>query len=359
MPSYLYHLKFELYPSRDPASSDGTTAASNSRSGVWLPPPGTNIFDELPVHPVDGKRPALVINRSHSFHDEVRQSAPSAAPLAHEPSVASPAVIDCGSPRPPKEDNQSILEVIPERLWRQRTRSLPPPPASAALTPQTAAGDWRFGSVSIETIDLAGSDSRMAGETSRTGASAAPSLGPDFGGAGTSNRAECLVLRSHNTEVGWGVVHFYREGDETPSLREVDGEFDTVTTEKDDDFTTLCIPAVPAYMTAGDFLGFVGERWREDISHCRMVMTSKMNRYLVLLKFRSGKRAKQWRHEFDGRVFNSMEVRVSQLFFHAALSKTSVAPSLSRRLYQEHHLRDTITVQAKRKFWHRLTAGLE
>ncbi|KAJ4133228.1 hypothetical protein NW754_016037 [Fusarium falciforme] len=79
---------------------------------------------------------------------------------------------------------------------------------------------------------------------------------------------------------------------------------------KDIDYTTLCIPAVPAYMSPGDLMGFVGEKWRSDISHCRMVMTSKMNRYLVLLKFRDNGRAKQWRREFDGKVFNTMEPQI-------------------------------------------------
>lgn len=135
-------------------------------------------------------------------------------------------------------------------------------------------------------------------------AGAAPELGPTPAGSGTANKAECLPLRTKSTEVGWGIVHFYREGEETPSLDVVDGG-DVGT---GDDYTTLCIPAVPTYMSPGDFLGFIGERWREDIGHCRMVMTSKMNRHLALLKFRDGNRAKMWRAEFDGKVFNTMEV---------------------------------------------------
>jgi BRCA1-associated protein len=148
----------------------------------------------------------------------------------------------------------------------------------------------------------------MAGEASRTGPSAAPLLGPTFGGAGTATKAKFLPLETKNTELGWGVVHFYREGDETPGLVEVDHHDSETANLKDDDCTTLCIPAVPAYMSPGDLMGFVGEKWTGDISHCRMVMTSRMNRYLVLLKFRDNFRAKQWRREFDGRVFNTMEV---------------------------------------------------
>ncbi|KAJ4259807.1 hypothetical protein NW762_007739 [Fusarium torreyae] len=147
----------------------------------------------------------------------------------------------------------------------------------------------------------------MAGEASRSSPSAAPSLGPSFGGAGTATKAEFLPLETKNTELGWGVVHFYREGDETPGLVDADPQENEIEDSKDSDCTTLCIPAVPAYMSPGDLMGFVGERWRGDISHCRMVMTSRMNRYLVILKFRDNFRAKQWRREFDGKVFNTME----------------------------------------------------
>ena len=70
----------------------------------------------------------------------------------------------------------------------------------------------------------------------------------------------------------------------------------------------MCIPAVPSYLTPSDFLGFVGEKTREEVSHFRMVMTGRMNRYLVLMKFRDGNTARRWRKEWDGKVFNSMEV---------------------------------------------------
>ncbi|KAJ4027101.1 hypothetical protein NW752_002062 [Fusarium irregulare] len=153
------------------------------------------------------------------------------------------------------------------------------------------------------------------GEASRNAPSAAPSLGPTFGGAGTATKADFLPLETKNTELGWGVVHFYRDGDKTPSLVEFGGPENGIGDSKDNDCTTLCIPAVPAYMSPGDLMGFVGEKWRSDISHCRMVMTSRMNRYLVLLKFRDNFRAKQWRQEFDGKVFNTMEPQICHVVF--------------------------------------------
>jgi len=77
----------------------------------------------------------------------------------------------------------------------------------------------------------------------------------------------------------------------------------------------LCVPAVPSYMSPSDFLGFVGEKWRGDVSHYRMVMTSRMSRYMVLMKFRDAKRARQFRKEFDGRPFDSVEVSIPSSAF--------------------------------------------
>jgi BRCA1-associated protein len=103
-------------------------------------------------------------------------------------------------------------------------------------------------------------------------------------------------------------VHLYREGQETPGLYDdaraagAGGEF------KEEECTTLCILAVPSYMTPSDFLGFVGERTREEVSHFRMIKTSRANKYMVLMKFREAKDAREWRKEWNGKTFNSMEV---------------------------------------------------
>lgn len=302
MPSYFYHLKFELYPTPNPVA-DGASTADDSN--IWLPPSDASVFDDFPSHPPPDRRTTRRVSKSSSSFQQNHTASTSA--VAQGSSSSNPSVIDCGAaPREPSTANARRTEIVSERQWLERTASFPPPSSSAAIRPQTAVQDWRFGRVTIETVDLRTGDP-MAGETSRSGPAAAPSLGPTFGGAGTATKAKYIPLETKNTEVGWGVVHFYREAEESPGLNLVetqDGEEET----KGDDCSTLCIPAVPAYMSPGDFLGFVGGKWRDDISHCRMVMTSKMNRYLVLLKFRKGKRASAWRQEFDGKVFNAMEV---------------------------------------------------
>ena len=131
----------------------------------------------------------------------------------------------------------------------------------------------------------------------------------------TRARVEALRGQGQEEELGWGVVHLYREGEDTAGLGEVPpppdgrGSAGAGTEEMEEvDTTVLCIPAVPSYMTASDFLGWVGEKTRELVSHFRMVMTGRMNRYMMLMKFRDGGEARRWRREWNGKVFNGMEV---------------------------------------------------
>ncbi|KAF5565249.1 cytoplasmic Zn-finger BRAP2 (BRCA1 associated) [Fusarium phyllophilum] len=304
MPSYFYHLKFELYPNPDPVAA---TSAAKAQDEIWLPSPGASVFDDFPSHPRPDRQTTYKVSRSiDPQHDSANHATPYTLTGQNSPS-STLGIIDCGAAaRPSVKDSGRKIEIVTERQWLERANSFPPPNSSVAIHPQNAVRDWRFGRVSLETVDLR-TGHAMAGETTRGGPSAAPSLGPTFGGAGTATKAEFLPLETKNTELGWGVVHFYREEDETSGLIETNHQETEASGSKDTDCTTLCIPAVPAYMSPGDLMGFVGEKWRGDISHCRMVMTSRMNRYLVLLKFRNNFRAKQWRREFDGKVFNTVE----------------------------------------------------
>ncbi|KAJ6442139.1 cytoplasmic Zn-finger protein BRAP2 (BRCA1 associated protein) [Purpureocillium lavendulum] len=313
MPSYFYHLKFELYPTPDPTRDSDSVVEEGG--DIYLPSNDASVFDDFPSHQRRDRPTSRVLPRFSGHKYGVTPAA--AAPLAEESIRRDVAqgVIDCGASRAADHEDEQTVEVAPERKWLERTTSYPPPPSTAAINPQTAVRDWRFGRVRLETLDPVPPDA-MAGETSKAGSSAAPTLGPSFGGAGTATKAEFAPLEGRNTELGWGVVHFYREGDESATLNAPEQHvYEEDDAEGGDSCTTLCIPAVPAYMTPGDFMGFVGERWMGDISHCRMVMTSRMNRYLVLLKFRDGKRAKLWRKEFDGKVFNSMEPQVCHAVF--------------------------------------------
>ncbi|TPX10176.1 uncharacterized protein E0L32_001373 [Thyridium curvatum] len=300
---YHYHLKLELYASPNPSTP------SADLNTIWVPADGETIFDNLPSHPrktaalASTKRKQKAVETGSGYTRGTRQA----------------SVIDCGAPRaaaPDEDEDAPNIVRLSERQWRERTLSFPAPGFSAGLGPKKAARDWRFGPLSVESLDLIDEGGEQPETVMADYMNPAPavSLGPTLGGAGQATKAKFLPLESKNTELGWGIVHLYREdtdGDAYGLVSEGDvSDGDGETVEGGEDGTILCIPAVPSYLSPSDFLGFVGEKWRGDISHYRMIMTSRMNRYMVLMKFRDGKRAREWRTEFDGKVFNSMEAEI-------------------------------------------------
>ncbi|KAH7093002.1 BRCA1-associated protein 2-domain-containing protein [Paraphoma chrysanthemicola] len=289
MPAYFFHLTFELYPSR--ASSKTT----------YTPPPQTNIFTSpLPIH----RRASWgsLTPTPPTYGSSLKPIASS----SDAPQLAAPRE------RPP-----------PTRRISQRTRTSfsdhhdspvpvvkPPKRPGHRRTQSFAHRDWRFDTISITSIDMSTSN---GDETARPRAKSLkhPAQAQNTGGLATKGKFIPSDLK--DTEVGWGVVHLYRDGQETPGLYdEIDGANQDFS---EDDCTTLCILAVPSYMTPSDFLGFVGEQTRENVSHFRLIKTSRANKYMVLMKFREAKRAREWRKEWNGKAFNSMEPEYCHVVF--------------------------------------------
>ncbi|KAK3381420.1 hypothetical protein B0H63DRAFT_524143 [Podospora didyma] len=354
MHSYSYHLKFELYATPIPGASRNT-ADGDSRDDIWVPFAGSSIFDNLPSHPRSSQQLYF------------QQTQPQTQIWKHQTSefsqtgiTSSTRLIDCGAERasPQHIDDQRNVVRLTDRQWRARSESSPPPKFTAGIGPRTAAKDWRFGRISIESFDrpeqgqsgrlygggvngAAISEEHRAGnmavakQESRGGSSSytaipAASLGPNLGGMGQATKARYVPLETKNTETGWGIVHLYREADESNALRAVlpgshdngqggegsgSGSGSGGGNSQEDDGTILCIPAVPSYTSPSDFLGFIGEKWRGDVSHYRMVMTSRLGRYMVLMKFRDHWKATEWRKEFDGKPFDSTETEVCHVTF--------------------------------------------
>jgi BRCA1-associated protein len=259
MPSYFFHLLFELYTPKSPYCRNLTDLSALSGQQLvslpaWIPPPNTDIFaTALPSHP--------------------RQSA-------------------------------SDISQLKPRHIRQKSKS---------KEKESAANrhpDWRFGRVKVESIDMAPTTKPI----SAPGALSAGSTSPLTAGAAAS-KARFIPLETRNTEFGYGVVHLYRDSHETPGLYDPPPELKeeeevVLDGEKlsEEALTTVAILAVPSYMTPSDFMGFVGEGTRDAVSHLRMVRTGKANRYMVLMKFRDKNGARKFVNEFNGKVFNSMEV---------------------------------------------------
>ncbi|KAL8683579.1 MAG: hypothetical protein Q9186_000491 [Xanthomendoza sp. 1 TL-2023] len=179
--------------------------------------------------------------------------------------------------------------------------------------------DWRLDRIKILNIDMVPAATQNK-RSSRGDSSSHGAEGIVAGHGGIATKGRFEPLNSEEEDIGWGVVRLFRDTEETPGLYH-----DTAISKskggrappragddhglcfKDEDCTTLCILAVPSYLTPSDFLGFVGEKTRDVVSHFRMVRTERGNRYMVLMRFRNGKTAREWRREWNGKPFDSME----------------------------------------------------
>ncbi|EER45373.1 RING-10 protein [Histoplasma capsulatum H143] len=176
---------------------------------------------------------------------------------------------------------------------------------------------------------------------------------------GLATKGRYVPLDQKVSDSAWGIVHLYRDAVETSTLYRDDddpsflkgsaltrsamldshssnnvgrkygladdenagsrGSGSSAVTDaaahSTEDCSTLCILAVPSYMSPSDFLGFVGDQTRDEVSHFRMIRTARANRYMVLMKFRSGKKAKEWQRAWNGKVFNSMEPETCHVVF--------------------------------------------
>ncbi|KAF2753919.1 zf-UBP-domain-containing protein [Pseudovirgaria hyperparasitica] len=303
MPSYLYHLALELY-TQPPASFKPKTLIVKPHE-QYLPPPETDIFQTpLPTHSSSTwgipSRPLQKRSKATSTHPDTVQ-APGIAPR--------PAYQRRFSHR--NGSSQGELGNSPVPL--HQTTVL----AARSYSPTHI--DWRFNTVCIQSIDMVPIDGTEGARAQVKNLDEIPSS------IGLSTKGRFTLAGPRNTEVGWGVVHLYRDEKETPWLDDdtsssagSDNERATEVSGgvfKEEDCTTLCILAVPSYMTPSDFLGFAGERTREDVSHFRLIRTGTMNKYMVLMKFREAAKARAWRKEWNGKLFNSMEPENCQVVF--------------------------------------------
>ncbi|KAK4127214.1 hypothetical protein N657DRAFT_565319 [Parathielavia appendiculata] len=379
MPPYYYHLKFELYATGDPttdASAANQTVVNNSgdrpyRDDIWIPSPGASIFDDLPSHPRRNRQQPIphrwqqwkrgLDNGVFGFgggedgggYSGVKGNAAGTYGIAA--AGTNSRVIDCGAQRGRTHETDGYVGRPSERRARERS---PPPRVADGIGADKAVNDWRFGTVRIESFDLAAAElteegykagntetaSKREGDSVMQTATPAASLGPNLGGMGLATKARYVPLETKNTEAGWGIVHLYRERDESSAMAgapEVLGGLAEGASQGqdgsagDDEGTILCIPAVPSYMSPSDFLGFIGEKWRGYVTHYRMIMTSRMSRYMVLMKFRDNRRAREWRKEFDGKPFDSVETEICHVTFIKSITVETPGQTSTQRKHSE------------------------
>ena len=257
------------------------------------------------------------------------------------PSVSSVHSDTCATDRDRKEQPTAELQghITEQEKQQEQEGRVPQQEKSPNIR------DWRSGALSVESIDMIRStrpeneygSSKDGGDGNTNYNRTERSDGSHDDGrerncnnvstnsattsAGPATLGHYIPAQTSRTDVGWGVVHLYRDVKESVGLggqeashtqNDYNGKTkseDRTDTFDETDCTTLCILAVPSYMTSSDLLGFVGERTREDVSHFRLIRTARANKYMVLMKFRDAARAREWQREWNGKLFNSMEVR--------------------------------------------------
>ncbi|CAG7943617.1 unnamed protein product [Penicillium olsonii] len=246
---------------------------------------------------------------------------------------------------PPTPENAPAHRKLPTR----QTHTPPRIQNSADLNIYTGtsicAQDKRFGAITVESINMVPPSHEVTKRSKYPAAESenlvAAGIGTDILG-GLRTRGRYIPLEGEVVDSVWGIVHLYRDTHETPYLNDEEypvhlkgsaaaarhpvernlagnskdlSAYPFPAQNPDEDCKTLCILAVPSYLSPPDFLGFMGEKTMDDVSHFRMIRTTRPNRYMVLMKFRSGKQARDWQKEWNGKVFNSMEPETCHVVF--------------------------------------------
>lgn len=135
--------------------------------------------------------------------------------------------------------------------------------------------------------------------------------------SGTTPIAEFQQFSSGTTDFPEGIVHIFREA---PIARTDELSPHSPSTSKailpsagnslvSDDQTLVAVLAVPSWMTPSDFLAFVAPA-AESMAHLRLIRDSQPNRTMVIIQFRESTNATEFIEEFNGRQYNTVEVRL-------------------------------------------------
>ncbi|KAJ5990974.1 hypothetical protein N7522_011181 [Penicillium canescens] len=367
MPAYFYHINVQvLSHNPDSLASAGSSLALHSAREAFQPFQRSKSPSSSRLSPISG---------TGAGDNQALSTQQTLAHRQKHPSTLSSPV----TTTPPRTNSS---RSSPDSLSSTSTSP------SSKPTPTLLKRDKRFDAVSIECIDMVTPPKDPAKRSSKRSSAQEPEnlvaagIGTDILG-GLRTKGRYIPLDQKVTDSIWGIVHLYRDTQETPYLARDDdyptylkgsaaaarnpgeqqatlrGHLPGVASpgssaagataypfpatasssalHPDEDCTTLCILAVPSYLSPPDFLGFVGEETRDEVSHFRMIRTARANRYMVLMKFRSGRKAVEWQKEWNGKVFNSMEPETCHVVFVKTVEIQVVEPEPSAAFSPDEH----------------------
>ncbi|CAG8624646.1 10528_t:CDS:2 [Ambispora leptoticha] len=170
--------------------------------------------------------------------------------------------------------------------------------------------------------------------------------------------AQFLPIEPNRTNLGYGILHLYRDPKEIPQSNEanstsnekigINGKqvFNSGASSDESsnlelngqnldlsDKTILAVLAVPVSFSASDFLGFVAPV-RKFVSHFRMIRDSALNKYMVLMKFRTARSANEFYNNYNGRAFTSMEPELCHVVYIKSIECKSTSTPANEFSFQ-------------------------
>ncbi|KAG0328928.1 hypothetical protein BGZ99_004002 [Dissophora globulifera] len=335
---HYYHLKLDLFVDNNSTDSSNGRYDDN-KNYVSSTPPKKSPQQHRAPSPVIYDTTQVPIQAPFSIAAQTTRFQNLFKPFPQRPSIQHPSeVSNLGSSQsaPFSSTTTSTNTDLSQTL----------PPWLSSKQPW----DYRFGPIRVSTLDSASPSStkdKSASSKQRTHKNKKMATAVMAASSASSNAAGAAGGTGgfQETEPAQGILRLYKDTNEIttgechiPSGAETE-EFSssaiptstnlastkvaTTTADREregalvihpDQGTSVCVLAVPSYVSPGDFLNFVGPV-RANVSHFRIIRDSAPNRFMVLMKFRTSESTAEFYRRYNGKAFSSLEPEICHVVY--------------------------------------------